>query len=269
MRRRSARTAARSAASRIATTGNSHGEKDPKSAASTAGRAKIRRPYGTVERQQDCSVQPNPALEPGNFQSWNWPVITEWHRPPSTTRSPALRQCSNAGARTGLKGRERIRAEPVGPERNQRGVGGAGDRVLVDPESARENPAGDGMLAPPARSRSPADQIGGAPQNPVGPPRTAASSFSRTMALRLPPSLMNSGAPGVPSASATPAAPRTRKRRLGRSSCEQLAVPRRPSESPSGSRSGPICRTAGHGPPPASHGRTARLRTVGVNQRRS
>src|SRR5256885_7966017 len=48
--------------------------------------ANDRRAFGARARSEQC--------EGDQAHSWNWPTITVWHCPPSTTRSPSRRQFS-------------------------------------------------------------------------------------------------------------------------------------------------------------------------------
>ena len=58
-----------------------------------------------------------------------------------------------AAAAARLEGGEAVAAEPFGPERRQRGMGGAGDRILVDAPGRHEDAADDvvPLSSPPAR----------------------------------------------------------------------------------------------------------------------
>ena len=67
-------------------------------------------------------------------------------RPPRITRSPSSRQCSTPLRGARLERGEAVAAEALRPERHQRGVRRAGDRVLVDAVVRGEDPAGDVLL---------------------------------------------------------------------------------------------------------------------------
>ena len=91
-----------------------------------------------AERPRLCEVSRSKLITPS---------ITVTHWPPRIARSPSSRHSTRPPRRLAWKAVKLSRPEPLRPEGRQRGMGRAGDRILVDPAGGDEDPADDVAVA--------------------------------------------------------------------------------------------------------------------------